>query len=301
MVRRLVWGTAWTAFLVLVLVVLRAAGGGELAAPPLGSLDALSDWAEARSAATAAMALVRLVAEVAAWYLLALTGLHIIGQIFDLRPAHRLADALSVAGSQRVLYVALGLSAAASTQMSGAIQTASPPVMMMQVEASEPDEQSAPDTPTMVVVPDAGAGTATMTPIGDATITPRGTAVARPVPPTAGTASMTPSHDVEGSNPGPGDAEGTARMVPVVASAEESSSDQEREARTRERWTVTEGESFWTIANQIMAEARARPVSAEELDGYWRLLIEANRSRLADPSNPDLIYPGQVFDVPPPA
>ena len=32
---------------------------------------------------------------------------------------------------------------------------------------------------------------------------------------------------------------------------------------------------------------------------YWRVLIEANRDHLAVPGEPDLIYPGQVFTLPP--
>jgi nucleoid-associated protein YgaU len=33
---------------------------------------------------------------------------------------------------------------------------------------------------------------------------------------------------------------------------------------------------------------------------YWQRLVEANRPALADPANPDLVFPGQVFTVPDP-
>jgi hypothetical protein len=32
---------------------------------------------------------------------------------------------------------------------------------------------------------------------------------------------------------------------------------------------------------------------------YWRRLIDTNRDRLRDPSNPSLVYPGQVIELPP--
>ena len=35
-----------------------------------------------------------------------------------------------------------------------------------------------------------------------------------------------------------------------------------------------------------------------EVTTYWRALIEANRDRLVDPSNPDLLYPDQVLRLP---
>ena len=31
---------------------------------------------------------------------------------------------------------------------------------------------------------------------------------------------------------------------------------------------------------------------------YWRRLIEANRGRLVDPDDPDLVLPGQRFVLP---
>jgi len=58
------------------------------------------------------------------------------------------------------------------------------------------------------------------------------------------------------------------------------------------RHVVVEGESFWSIAAD---HADGRPVAT-----YWRTLIEANRSRLVDPTNPDLIHPGLVLDLPAP-
>lgn len=56
-------------------------------------------------------------------------------------------------------------------------------------------------------------------------------------------------------------------------------------------WTVAPGESFWSIAE------RNAPDGAD-VAMYWRTLIDANRDRLADPGNPDLLFPGQELSLP---
>ena len=66
-------------------------------------------------------------------------------------------------------------------------------------------------------------------------------------------------------------------------------------------WTVGPGECFWSIADQVLARAWDRAPSDGEIVPYWRTLIEANRATLADPANPDLVYPGQTFTVPAPS
>ena len=37
----------------------------------------------------------------------------------------------------------------------------------------------------------------------------------------------------------------------------------------------------------------------DDVADYWMTLIEANRRRLHDPANPDLLFPGQTLDLPP--
>ena len=54
------------------------------------------------------------------------------------------------------------------------------------------------------------------------------------------------------------------------------------------------GDSFWSLAVDAVGDG-ARPVA---VDDYWRRLIAANRARLVDPANPDLLYPGQVLAAP---
>jgi nucleoid-associated protein YgaU len=65
-------------------------------------------------------------------------------------------------------------------------------------------------------------------------------------------------------------------------------------------WTVQPGQCFWSIAEAVLAERLGRQATAEEVVPYWNRLIDANRAALADRDNPDLVFPGQVFTVPPP-
>jgi len=71
-------------------------------------------------------------------------------------------------------------------------------------------------------------------------------------------------------------------------------------AGTEVTWEVQPGEHFWGLAERVLAESWGRPASDPEVIGYWQQLIEVNRGALADPGNPDLVYPGQVFTVPTP-
>jgi nucleoid-associated protein YgaU len=54
-------------------------------------------------------------------------------------------------------------------------------------------------------------------------------------------------------------------------------------------WTVQPGDHLWNIAE------RTAPA---DVATYWRRLVELNRPRLADPDNPDLLFPGDVVVLP---
>ena len=63
-------------------------------------------------------------------------------------------------------------------------------------------------------------------------------------------------------------------------------------------WTVGPGDHLWGVAERTLAEAWGRPPADAEVDPYWRAVIEANRGRLRDPANPDLVFAGQVLTLP---
>lgn len=63
-------------------------------------------------------------------------------------------------------------------------------------------------------------------------------------------------------------------------------------------YTVAAGDTFWSIAAETVQRASGRAPTDAQVAPYWRVLIDANRDRLAVPGDPDLIYPGQVFTLP---
>ena len=62
------------------------------------------------------------------------------------------------------------------------------------------------------------------------------------------------------------------------------------------RWEVAKGDHFWAIAEETLAAAYGRPVTDEEITPYWQEIVDANRDRLVT-ADPDLVHPGQTFDV----
>jgi hypothetical protein len=64
-------------------------------------------------------------------------------------------------------------------------------------------------------------------------------------------------------------------------------------------WTVSAGDSFWSIADEVLGEHLGRPPTDVEVAPYWRTLIDANRDNLLT-ADPNLLVPGQVLTVPAP-
>jgi nucleoid-associated protein YgaU len=63
---------------------------------------------------------------------------------------------------------------------------------------------------------------------------------------------------------------------------------------------VQPGDHLWKISQTRLDLALGRRATAVEVDPYWRDLIELNRQELAS-GDPDLIFPGEVIHLPPPA
>jgi nucleoid-associated protein YgaU len=63
--------------------------------------------------------------------------------------------------------------------------------------------------------------------------------------------------------------------------------------------TVAPGDSFWSIASDALADAAGRPMGDREVVAYWRQLVDANRGNLVVPGDVDLIFAGQVVQLPP--
>ena len=66
----------------------------------------------------------------------------------------------------------------------------------------------------------------------------------------------------------------------------------------QDTWVVQRGESFWSIATDHLADVGGHDVSERDVGSYWRELIEHNRSRLVNPNDVDLLFTGQVLELP---
>ena len=63
--------------------------------------------------------------------------------------------------------------------------------------------------------------------------------------------------------------------------------------------TLAPGDHLWSVAARTLAAAWGRPAGDREVAPYWRLLVDLNRSSLPNPSDPDLVFPGEVIRLPP--
>jgi nucleoid-associated protein YgaU/DNA-binding SARP family transcriptional activator len=75
--------------------------------------------------------------------------------------------------------------------------------------------------------------------------------------------------------------------------------DTDQASRVGSEVTVEPGDNFWTIAETTLETAWGRAPTGSEVSGYWRNLVESNRDRLRPPHDPNLIFPGQRFELPP--
>ncbi len=62
---------------------------------------------------------------------------------------------------------------------------------------------------------------------------------------------------------------------------------------------VEPGDHFWKIAEENLEQGWGRPPTDLETADYWRHLVEQNRPNLPAPYDPNLIQPGQTYDLPP--
>jgi hypothetical protein len=119
--------------------------------------------------------------------------------------------------------------------------------------------------------------------------------------PERGTARMVPVLVPAGGAPAGG---GTATMRPTPVPAHPvvtpAPSPAPAPPAPPATWRVEPGDSLWSVAAEVLADAWGRPVSHREIDPYWRAVVERNRPRLIDAADPDLLHPGQVLELPPP-
>jgi hypothetical protein len=263
----------WVAGLLVAGRVALSLGGGGLSVP-LTSPGDLRDWASDTGPDIMAVAILRLGLLAGIGYLLVATVLTTAAEIVHLRPLTALAERVTPGLVQRIAQGGGGIGLILGTA-AGLLPVPDPEPTRPQTTIAAPG----PGVATMTRAADpAGAGPqATMTPTaetGSATATmtradapPPGTGP----PPPAATPPMPATPPVPAPAPAPAPGSGPAT------------------------WVVEPGDSFWSIAEDVVGSGDERVAGR-----YWRALIDANRSRLVDPGNPDLLIAGQELVVPPP-
>lgn len=281
---------AWAVLVGAVTLGLTLAGRGPLAAPPLAHPGAWADWLTARDPVVAAVAVVRLAALAASWYLVAASALGVVLRVCRLRRLVVLADRATLPALRHLLVATAGLTLVSASPAWAAARAG--PTGLSGPRAAAAPAQSASST-TTVVEATAGAASASSGPLPTLTmhlVGPGDAAHGRDVGATSTTAAPTTGVPTTGA---PG--------VPATLPAPTAVLPQHESADVGATWTVRPGECFWSIAADVLAQAWGRAPTDAEIVPYWRGLIEENRGRLADRANPSLIFPGQVFTVPTPS
>jgi hypothetical protein len=316
----------WSCFLALTLRLLHGAEFARLSIP-LGSLDELAAWADQTSPTVMALAVVRLAALVTAWYL---TGATILAVVADVAGWRRLAAVVAALSPSLVRRLAcrsagVGLAAGALLAVTPMPQRviAAPASASTGADPADPAGFAAPPAAKTPPAPDPAGpdaptgstgSTASMTRLPDATDAARDlvghppAATTPPPPPPSQAASAEPARPPQATMtrlpvptiPG---SEATATMTQMAWSPDTTPDTRASHASPdpSEPWTVAAGDSFWSIAEEILTDLAGHQPTEQAIRRYWVQLIETNRRRLADPGNPDLLIPGQLLDLPDPA
>jgi hypothetical protein len=288
----------WLGSLTAGIVLFTALGGGALEAPPLGQPSAWGDWAAARDPFVAVVAVLRLVVLALAWYLVAVTTVGLVARLTRAARLVRVADALSVPLVRQLLQGALGLTLAAGVvaSSSGAVPA-----------AAGRTDGAAVGTATAVASaedrgPDAGGVSMVALDAADADGARMVALDARGADGADG-ARMVALDDADAADTGDGarmvalDDRTTARMVGLGPPGAGGAETEEVAPEVGEHEVVA-GEHLWSIAADHLAAHLDRAPTEAEITPHWQRLVEENRDRLANPDDPDLIFPGQRLVLP---
>lgn len=258
--RTIRWRAALTVAVLGLTVWVLWLAGRPLGTPPVRSWVDASRWYELVGPAVAVVAVVRVAAIVVALWLLVAAALQLVATVLPRPSVRLLADLIAPRSLQRLVHGLAGLS------LTAGLAVPAPGAGIL----GEPRGGVA--VLRLIEDPPPGAGTATMRVVADPSMSVAPAApAATPAP--LGTVA-TPSADR--SEPPPG----TVTTPDVVV--------------------VESGDSLWSIAEEALVDAGDAVPSDAVVERYWRRLIEANLSTLVEPTNPDLIYAGQVITLPAP-
>ena len=308
----------WAAALVVGTALFHSLGSGALEAPPLDP-GGWSAWADGKDPLVATVAVLRLVVLALSWYLVGATTIGIVARLSRAARFVRVADALTIPMVRRLLQGALGVSLATamvaaavpgttpgaprhvmtapedptvtlgarSESGPGSVTLASPPPSVTLRRVAEAPTA---DVPEVGVAEQVAPETGVQKQGGDDEVTLGHAGSDPPLPFPLTDAERDGSDDTRGS--------GDGRRLPASgADTDRTSDDAPDEVPVAHE--VVAGESLWSIASDALTRAWGRSPSDAEVVGYWHEVIETNRGALDDPDNPDLIFPGQTFSLPP--
>lgn len=223
-----------------------------------------------------AFAVLRLMALGIAWYLVVVTVLGLVARATRIPALVRSTNALAVAPVRRLLHLSVTATVGLGTLSTPASASGPPASHDPPVIRSLPEEEPrGAAEPVMRAMSDSEPDVPTSRPDPDPPLMEMpAPAAGEPLPGQPAPEPVSP--------PAPDPPPQARQVKPPPASAPEP------QAGTT--WTVSRGDSFWAIAEAL--------VPAPDVDRYWRALIEANRGRLADPDNPDLLFVGQELVLP---
>jgi nucleoid-associated protein YgaU len=116
---------------------------------------------------------------------------------------------------------------------------------------------------------------------------------AAPAPPAPAPTSAAPAPAAPApAAPAPSGASPAATTAPPPAAPAPSP------GTTATAYTVSAGQSFWSIAQSVLTQRLGHSPSAGQVADYWARLVAANSGHLPVPSNPNLLYPGSIVLIP---
>lgn len=287
-----------------ITAALVAVGTGPLATPPLLHPGAMGPWEARLGPLDAVFALLRVGALVAGGYVDAVLLLGAVAAVAGAPRGRRLALRLAPPPLRVLLVVAVAVSAAPVTAW------ASPAVAPPPAGAAPPASMLDP-----VDVPPAAAPAPVLHALGLTRrpahrAEPASAPVLRPTPRrlpqapvlrSAPPAHVAPAPAVPSTSTAPAPArrvEPRPAVRPRPTRAPGAGPALLVRSPRSDTWTVAPGESFWSIAADVVAGRVGHRPSDEEVARYWVALVRANAGRLPVPGDPDLLFAGDVLVLP---
>lgn len=279
---------AWLTALGVILWLLAGLGSGPLAAPPLGDASALGEWQASRTPPEALLSVVRLLALALGWYLMTVTVLGALARLLRWGRLVVVADTVTVPAVRQLLRGALGVGLAAGVITAGPAAAIGPLRMAAAATSEVPSEPE----PPAAALPAPDEALADPSPLWGLPIDGPDHLPEPLSPGSKGQNAAEPAIDRGGIDWA--DTEAHEEITDPSPGADEPALHLDGASHT-----IEPGEHLWAVAARTLEQHSAATPTETEVAAYWLELIERNRDRLPDPTDPDLVHPGTVLALPP--